>query len=161
MAAAVPPAGALYANPPIPADFGNDPRTVTAVVPNATLATCYAVTTGPDRNLYWVYGHMPQTATAIPLGTLVPPTCFETQQSMATSQNKTRPRQLCVTCGRSVSQHATVAQATAAFNAHATAFPATHAMLTAPVGPGVSAPLGYAAANGITAPIAAAVAVPY
>ena len=51
-------------------------------------------------------------------------------------------------------------QATAAFAAHAAAFPATHATLSAPVAPGVAAPPGYASAHGITAPIPAAVIVP-
>jgi Retrotransposon gag protein len=160
MAAVVPPPGALYANPLLPADFGLDAATVAAIVPNTTLVTCYAVTTGPDRNIYWVYGHMAQTATAIPLGSVAPPCCFETQQSMATSQNKTRPRQICITCGRSVSNHATATQATAAFTAHARAFPATHVTINAVIAPGVTAPLGFAATNGITAPIPATVVVP-
>ena len=153
MAGVAPAPGALYANPPVPADFGLDAATVAAIVPNTTLASCYAVTMGPDRNIYWVYGHMIPTATAIPLGTVAPPCCFETKESMATSQNKTRPRQICIACSRSVSNHATVAQATAAFTAHAGAFPGTHVTINAPIAPGITAPPGFAAANGITAAI--------
>lgn len=57
MAGVVPPPGDLYTNPPIPPDYVTDPQTVANAVPNHVLATSHAVTTGPDRNLYWVYGH--------------------------------------------------------------------------------------------------------
>ena len=158
--AGIPLTGALYANPPIPTEFGTDAITVAAAVPVTTLATCYAVTTGPDRNVYWIYGHMAASATGIPLAPVGPPTCFETRDSIAVSQRKTRPRQICVTCQRAISTHATAAQATTAFTAHAGLFPATHAVINAPVAPGVTAPMGYAQSNGITAPIPAPVIVP-
>lgn len=95
-----------------------------------------------------------------PIPHVTPSACFETRESLANSQNKRTLRSRCRTCGQSVSRHCTTAQATAAFNAHIAAFPATHATLNAPVGPGVTAPPGYAAANGFTPPIAAAVVVP-
>ena len=157
---AAPPAGSFFAAPPVPPDFAADPTTVGSGVPATTLATCYAVTTGPDRNIYWVYSHMAQTATAIPLPNVNPPTCFETKESIAVSQGKTRPLQKCVTCNSRINQHTTAAQAQAAFAAHAIAHPLTHANINAPVGPGVTAPSGYATLNGIIAPIVAAVAVP-
>lgn len=160
MAAIAPPPGALYNAPPLPGEFGVDPVVVAAATTPAALATCYAVTTGPDRNLYWVYGHMPMTATGIPVAAVTPGCCFETLQSIALSQGKVRPRQICTTCGYTLSRHMTTVQAATAFAAHVAAFPATHVTLNAPIAVGVAAPPGYASVNGITAPIPAAVVVP-
>ena len=157
MASLVPSAGSLYANPPIPGDFALD--AAAAAVPIPVLATSYAVTAGPDRNLYWVYSTMASTATAIS-APVVSPCCFETRNSLAVSQRKTRARQHCTLCQQIVSRHMTAAQAATAFTAHAAAFPATHATLAAAVPAGVAAPAGYASVNGITAPIAAPVIVP-
>ena len=50
----------------------------------------------------------------------------------------------------------TAAQASAAFAAHATGFPATHVNVIVPPAPGIIHLPGTAAALGITAPIAAA-----
>lgn len=83
-AVVIPSAGALYANPPVPVDFINDAAVVAANPPAPVLATCYAVTTGPDRNLYWVYSHMPASATAI-VTPVTTSCCFETLQSIAVS----------------------------------------------------------------------------
>ena len=55
----IPLPGALYSSPPIPIDFAG-----MGVTPGI-LGTCYAVTSGPDRNLYWVYDDMKSTSTAI------------------------------------------------------------------------------------------------
>jgi hypothetical protein len=159
MAAAVPPPGALYANPPVPAEFAADPTVATWAPAAAVLSTCYAVTTGPDRNLYWVYSHMPMSATAIPTP-VTPACCFETFESIAVSQGKNRPMQKCITCRATLQRHMTNAQATTAFTAHAAAHPATHTTLNAAVAPGVTAPAGYATTNGFTAPIVATVVVP-
>lgn len=145
-------AGALYAAPPIPTDFTAHPPA--AAVSALILSSCYAVTTGPDRHLYWVYNGMVSSATAITTP-VTPSCCFETQDSMAVSQNKTRPRQRCALCNQSVARHMTAAQATAAFTTHAAAFPATHTTLNTPIPAGTFAPAGYASVNGITAPIAA------
>ena len=117
MAALAPPvAGALYAAPPIPTDFTAHPPA--AAVSALILSSCYAVTTGPDRHLYWVYNGMVSSATAITTP-VTPSCCFETQDSMAVSQNKTRPRQRCALCNQSVARHMTAAQATTAFTTHA------------------------------------------
>ena len=40
MAANIPPPGALYANPPIPAEFGIDPAVVAAATTATALSTC-------------------------------------------------------------------------------------------------------------------------
>ena len=116
---AAPAAGALYTAPPIPADFATYPPA--AAVPTPILSSCYAVTTGSDRNLYWVYNGMVSSATAITTP-VTPSCCFETQESMAISQNKTYPRQRCGLCHQSVARHMTAAQATTAFSAHVVIF---------------------------------------
>ena len=72
---------------------------------------------------------------------------------MAISQNKIYPRQRCGLCRQPVARHMTAAQATTAFSAHASAFPATHVTLNTSIG--VGSPAGYASVNGITAPIPA------
>jgi hypothetical protein len=149
---AAPAAGALYTAPPIPADFAAYPPAAAVQAP--ILSSCYAVTTGPDRHLYWVYDGMGSSATAIATQ-VTPSCCFETQESMAISQNKTRPRQRCGLCHQPVARHMTAAQATTAFATHANAFPATHATLNTPIPVGLLAPAGYASVNGIIAPIAA------
>jgi hypothetical protein len=150
MAALAPLAGELYATPPIPVDFAANP--LAAAVPTLVLASCHAVTSGPDRHLYWVYNGMGTTATAITTS-VTPPCCFETRNSMALSQGKTALRQRCVLCNQSVSRHMTSAEAISAFNAHAVAFPATHATLNIPLPIGTVAPPGYTSAHGTTAPI--------
>ena len=81
------PAGALYAAPPVPDDFAA--HLAAAVVPAPILSSCHAVTTGPDRHLYWVYSGMVSSATAI-ITPVTPSCCFETQDSMAVSQSKNR-----------------------------------------------------------------------
>ena len=134
---AAPAAGALYTAPPIPPDFFAYPPA--AAVPAPILSSCYAVTAGPDRNLYWVYNGMVSSVTAITTP-ITPSCCFETQDSMAISQNKTYPRQRCGRCHQSVARHMTAAQATTAFSAHANAFPATHVTLNTPIPVGVLAP---------------------
>jgi hypothetical protein len=154
---AIPLPGSLYAAPPIPGDFAAFPAA--AVVPVPILASCYAVTTGPDRHLYWVYTGIASSATAITTP-VTPHCCFETQDSMAVSQGKTRLRQRCMLCNQMVSRHMTTAQATASFMAHLATFPVTHATLNTPIPVGVFAPAGYASMNGITAPIAAPMVPP-
>jgi hypothetical protein len=154
---AAPAAGALYTAPPIPADFAAYPPA--AAVQTPILSSCYAVTTGPDRHLYWVYDGMVSSATAIATP-VTPSCCFETQESMAISQNKTHPRQRCGLCNQSVARHMTAAQATTAFAAHANAFPATHVTLNTPIPVGALAPAGYASVNGTIAPIAAPILPP-
>jgi hypothetical protein len=153
----VPVPGALYATPPIPGDFAA--HAPAAAVPPPILSSCHAVTNGPDRHLHWVYSGMVSSATAITTP-VTPSCCFETQDSIAVSQGKTRPRQRCALCNQSLARHMTAAQATTAFTAHAAAFPATHAALNTLMAAGVFAPAGYASANGITAPIAAPAPVP-
>ena len=153
MAGLAPPlAGAFYAAPPVPGDFAAYPPAAAIAAP--ILSSCFAVTTGPDRHLYWVYNGMVSSATAITTPVL-PSCCFETQDSMAVSQGKTQPRQRCALCNQSVARHMTATQAIAAFAAHIVAFPATHATLNTPIPVGTVAPAGYASVNGITAPIVA------
>ena len=127
---AIPMPGALYSSPPIPADFGG------LGIPSGILATCH-VTTGPDRNLYWVYDDMKSSDTAIqapvPRGT-----CFETRDSIAVSQHINDLSQLCSTCNRRLQTHMTAAQASAAFAAHAVGFPATHVQVIVPPAPVLS-----------------------
>ena len=154
---AAPAAGALYTAPPIPADFAAYPPAAAVQAP--ILSSCYAVTTGPDRHLYWVYNGMGSSATAITTP-VTPPCCFETQESMAISQNKTYPRQRCGLCHQSVARHMTAGQATTAFVSHANTFPATHVTLNTPIPIGILAPAGYASVNGIVAPIAAPIFPP-
>ena len=136
-------------NPPFPSEFNG------MGVTNGILATCYAVTAGPNRNLYWVYDDMKSTDSGIqanvPRGT-----CFETRDSIAISQRRTMLTDNCSTCHRTIGTHMTASQATAAFGNHAAAFPATHARVIAPLVPGVAPPSGMASALGIHAPIPAA-----
>ena len=145
----IPMPGALYSSPPIPIDFAG-----MGITPGI-VATCHAVTSGPDRNIYWVYDDIKSSSTAIqapvPRGT-----CFETRDSIALSQHVTDLSQLCSTCNRRLQYHMTAAQASAAFAAHAMGFPATHVNVIVPPAPGIIYPPGTAAALGITAPIAAA-----
>jgi len=141
--------GALYSSPPIPIDFAG-----MGVTPGI-LGTCYAVTSGPDRNLYWVYDDMKSTSTAIqvpvPRGS-----CFETRDSIGVSQRITDLSQSCSTCNRRLQHHMTATQASTAFAAHAMGFPATHVNIIVPPAPGIILPPGTAEAVGIIAPIAAA-----
>src|SRR5690242_11297966 len=111
--------GDVYSNPSVPADFAG-----MGITPGI-LATCHAVTTGPDRNIYWVYDDIKSTATAVqapvPRGV-----CFETRDSIAFSQGRTGPTDTCSTCQHPLTRHMTAAQATTAFSIHAAGFPATH-----------------------------------
>src|SRR5690349_25107708 len=109
MAAVAPAPGSLNPAPVTTPDFAG----LAPAPPAPVLATCYAVTAGPDRHLYWVYAPTLSTATAI--NTPVPVgCCFETRDSIVTSQGKRSPRQRCRTCNRSLALHMTAAQATAA-----------------------------------------------
>lgn len=84
--------GLVYPNPPIPLEFGSDPLVSPLTLDPSVLATCHVVISGPYRNIYWVYKHMAQTATAIPVP--VEQGCrFETVESIAKSQQKSRRRQ--------------------------------------------------------------------
>jgi hypothetical protein len=150
-----PAAGALHAAPPIPAEL----MALVPAIGAAALSTCHAVTTGPDRNLYWVYSTLHSSATAITTPTIVG-ACFETRQSITISQGKTRATQICSTCGKRLISHMTTIQANASFVAHAGAFPATHTTLNTIPAPGTTAPAGYATINGITAPVAAPFVIP-
>ena len=145
---AVPLPGALYPSPPIPIDLAG-----MGITPGI-IATCHAVTNGPDRNIYWVYDDMKSSSTAIqapvPRGT-----CFETRDSIAISQRLSDLSQSCSTCNRRLQTHMTATQASAAFAAHAMGFPATHVHIITPPAPGIISPPGTAAALGIIAPIAA------
>lgn len=136
-------------NPPFPIDFDG------MGLSRGILATCYAVTSGPNRNLYWVYDDMKSTDVAIqanvPRGT-----CFETRDSIAVSQSRTVLTDTCATCRRPLGTHMTATQATAAFATHATGFPTTHVRVIAPVAVGAVYPPGIASALGIHAPIPAA-----
>ncbi len=148
---AVPAPGDIYNinNPPFPTEFNG------MGVANGILATCYAVTAGPNRNLYWVYDDMKSTDCAIqanvPRGT-----CFETRDSIAVSQRRTTLTDTCSTCHRTIGTHMTATQATTAFATHATSFPATHMRVIAAPAVGVPLLAGMAAALGIVAPIPAA-----
>ena len=64
-------------------------------------------------------------------------------------------RQRCSTCSQSVSRHSTFATMNTAFNNHQVQFPLAHANLftNAPYPPTFVPPMGYAAANGFTAPV--------
>ena len=109
-------------NPPFPSDFNG------MGVSNGILTTCYAVTAGPNRNLYWIYDDMKSSDTAIQ--TNVPRgTCFETRDSIAVSQQRTALTDTCATCRRTIGTHMTATQATTAFATHATSFPATLLLL--------------------------------
>ena len=141
--------GDVYNNPPIPADFAG-----LGITP-AILATCHAVTSGPDRNIYWVYDDMKSSATAIQTA-VVRGACFETRDSIAFSQSQTGPTDLCSSCRHTLSRHMTAAQATTAFSIHAAGFPATHVRVTTAPAFGVIHPPGTAAVLGMVAPIAAA-----
>jgi hypothetical protein len=121
MSAQPPLPGLVYPNPPIPAEFGVDPLVSPLTLDQSTLATCHVVISGPDRNIYWVYKHMAQTATAIPVP-VDQGCCFETVESIAKSQHKPRPRQWCNTCGFIISKHMTRVQALDAFTTHALAY---------------------------------------
>jgi hypothetical protein len=59
MAAVVPLPGDLHNNPPIPTEFNG-----MGITPGI-LATCHAVTAGPDRNIYWVYDDIKSSDTAV------------------------------------------------------------------------------------------------
>lgn len=159
MSTPVPEPGCLYEHPNIPVEFKSDSAVSKAAPDSSTLSTCYAVTTGPDRNLYWVYKHMPATATSIP-APVEPGCCFETIESMGRSQGKARPRQVCKTCGFYLGKHMNDAQARSAFENHANKFPRTHTNLTIPPSPGVVPSPGYAQSRSITAPIPAPLIIP-
>ena len=136
-------------NPPFPSDFNG------MGVANGILATCYAVTAGPNRNLYWIYDDMKSSDAAIQTNVACG-TCFETRDSIAVSQQRTALTDACATCHRTIGTHMTATQATAAFATHATSFPVTHMRIIAPLAVGVSPPPGMASALGIVAPIPAA-----
>ena len=141
--------GDVYNNPPIPTDFAG-----MGVTPGI-IGTCLAVTSGPDRNIYWVYDDMKSSDTAIqtPVSRGV---CFETRDSIALSQRKTVPTDTCSTCRHTLARHMTAAQATTAFSTHAAGFPAAHARITTVPALGVIHPPGTAAVLCIIAPIPAA-----
>ncbi len=147
----LPNSGDIYNNPPIPPEF-----TGLGITPGI-LVTCHAVTTGPDRNIYWVYDDIKSSDAAIqapvPRGV-----CFETRDSIAVSQHRALPTDTCTTCNHTLARHMTAAQAVAAFAFHATAFPATHVRVIAPPPLGVASSPGTASVLGIIAPIAAAAA---
>ena len=146
--------GLVYPNPPIPLEFGTDPLVSPLTLDPSILATCHVVISGPDRNIHWVYKHMPQTATAIP-APVEQGCCFETTESIAKSQRKSRPRQWCNTCGFILSKHMTRTQALEAFTAHALAYPSTHTNLTISPGEGLVTPPSFAERHGLQAPIPA------
>jgi hypothetical protein len=56
-APAAPLPGDLYPLPPLPVDLLAD--VVANILPPAVLATARTVTDGPDRNIFYVYNHMP------------------------------------------------------------------------------------------------------
>ena len=143
----VPLAGAIYNNPPIPSEF-----TGLGITPGI-LVTCHAVTSGPDRNIYWVYDDIKSSDTAIqtPVSRGV---CFETRDSIAISQARALLTDTCSTCNRTLAQHMTATQATTAFTTHAAAFPSTHVRVITPLPLGVVSVPGTASALGIIAPIA-------
>ena len=95
---------------------------------------------------------MSQTATAIPVP-VQQGCCFETTESIGRSQQKSRLRQRCNTCGFTISKHMTRTQALDAFTAHAIAYPSTHNNLTIPLGEGMTPPASYAEQHGLQAPI--------
>ena len=156
-------AAAVAVGPPPPCSLNPGPTVPAAlatwcaplVPPTAVLMTSHAVTTGPDRHIHFGYGAMPATPECIPVPGLTPPTCFEARDSLALSQGKVGMRQRCVTCNQSVSRHSTFAVMTTAFNNHQAQFPLAHANLftNAPYPPTFVPPVGYAAANGFTAPV--------
>ena len=151
------------AGPPPPCSLNPAPAVPTSlttwcaplVPPNAVLMTSYAVTTGPDRHVHFGYGAMPATPECIPLPGLTLPTCFEARDSLALSQGKVGMRQRCATCNQSVARHSTFTIMNTAFNNHQAQFPLAHANLftNAPYPPTFVPPVGYAAANGFTAPV--------
>jgi hypothetical protein len=151
--------GLVYPNPPIPLEFGTDPLVSPLTMAPSILATCHVVISGPDRNIYWVYKHMPQTATAIP-APVEQGCCFETTESIAKSQHKSRPRQWCNTCGFILSKHMTRTQALEAFTSHAIAYPSTHTNLAISASEGLITPPSYAEQHRLQAPIPAPVQHP-
>ena len=144
----VPLGGDIFNNPPIPSEF-----TGLGITPGI-LVTCHAVTNGPDRNIYWVYDDIRSSDTAIqtPVHRGV---CFETRDSIATSQARALLTDTCSTCNRTLAQHMTVTQATTAFTCHAAAFPTTHVRVITPLPLGVASTTCTASILGITAPISA------
>ena len=81
MAAVVPLPGDLHNNPPIPTNLAG-----LGITP-AILATCHAVTSGPDRNLYWVYDDIKSSDSAIQ-APVSRGSCFETRDSITVSQGR-------------------------------------------------------------------------
>ena len=99
---------------------------------------------------------MAQTATAIPVP-VEQGCCFETVESIAKSQQKSRPRQWCNTCGVIIGKHMTRVQALEAFTTHALAYPSTHANFGIPPVEGTNIPVSYGEQHGLQAPIPAPV----
>ena len=126
MMSVVPVAGDIYNNPP----HSQLNLLVLGITPGIVV-TCYAVTNGPDRNIYWVYDDIKSTDTAIqtPVRRGV---CFETRDSIAVSQQLSTLTDPCSTCRRQIGDHMTAAQATTAFTTHAASFPATHVRVITP-----------------------------
>lgn len=148
MMSVVPAAGDIYDNAQHPVDFAG-----MGVTPGIVI-TCYAVTTGVTRNLYWVWDDMKSSDTAIQ--TVVRRgTCFETRESIAVSQQLTTLTDPCSVCRRQVGDHMTAAQATTAFASHAASFPATHMRVITPPAAGAVHSPGMASVLGIIAPIPA------
>ena len=89
----VPLAGDLYNvnNPPLPSEFSG-----LGITPGI-LVTCYAVTNGPDRNLYWVYDDIKSSASAIQ-APVRRGACFETRDSIGVSQQRSLLTDACSTC---------------------------------------------------------------
>ena len=101
----IPAPGDIYNNPPFPAEFNG------MGVANGILMTCYAVTAGPNRNLYWIYDDMKSSDAGIQ--TIVSRgACFETRDSIAVSQRRTALIDTCATCQRTIGAHMTATQAT-------------------------------------------------
>jgi len=121
MTTSAPAPGLVYPDPSIPSEFSTDSLVAPLTLDPIILKTCYVVISGPTGNIYWVYKHMPPTATAIPTP-VEQGCCFETIESIAKSQQKSRPRQWCNTCGVILSKHMTRIQALEAFTSHARAF---------------------------------------
>ena len=152
---AAPAPGDVYPNHSIPNELY--PLRGGRRIASAILETCYAVSNGPDRNLYWVYDDIKSSETAIQ-APVRRGTCFETQESIAFSQARSPIANHCYTCNKLITDHMTAAEALIAFTAHAAGFPATHARAVAPLQAGVMSPAGTAATLGITAPITIGVA---
>lgn len=154
MSTQLPLPGMVYPHPPTPPEFGRDPLVSPLTLDPSILSTCYVVISGPDRNIHWVYKHMAQTATAIP-APIEQGCCFETVESIARSQEKSRPRQRCNTCGFMIYKHMTRIQALEAFTTHALAYPVTHLNLGISAAEGTAIPEGYGEQHGLQAPIPA------